>query len=384
MFPGMSDIAGVRWYRHGNNRLTAPVMISFLINFPAWLVVFGLGHPVRWMLLVPGVVLAAAVAALAWLPVRAGIGVTPECILVRSSFGDTRAVPWAQVTGFEGGSEKGEPVVLVLTSGGERLSTGGYRPVGKSPAELWQLLRTLEDERLVRTPGAVSALPPQPRPRKPWDPVGTFLFSSLGVIVLIAFGAVFMSMGITEIGPAIGAAHGGGTIGYFIPGPAPCGKCGWLGDFRLPDGTITRRDTRIDLGKSALHTGVPVAARDTGDPDTVFPRQDRGAWHGPVAVLFGASWCWAAALALIIRAAARRLRRRRDGNGGYLIALRGLSAPPDLRSRDGRPQASCRRSGIMLADQLMTPCNQCSSVATAPGPPICAAPAQCGRRAAPR
>jgi hypothetical protein len=228
--------------------------------------------------------------------------------------GGTRAVPWAQVTGFEGGREKGEPVVLVLTSSGQRLQTGGYCPAGNSPSELWQLLRTLEGERLARTPGAVSALPPQPQPRKPLDPVGAFLLSSLGVIMLIVFGTVFMSMGITEIGPAIRAAHGGGTAGYFIPGPEPCGKCGWLGDFRLPDGTVTRRETHIDLSKSALHTGVPVTARDTGDPDTVFPRSDPGAWHGPVAVLFGASWCWAATLALIIRAVARRLRGSRGAD----------------------------------------------------------------------
>jgi hypothetical protein len=98
--------------------------------------------------------------------------------------------------------------------------------------------------------------------------------------------------GLTEIGPAIRAAHGGGTVGYFIPGERPGGKAEWFGDFRLTDGTVTRRHTRIeDLSKDALHTGVPLAARDTGDPDTVYRRDDQGAWHGPTGVIVGAAWC---------------------------------------------------------------------------------------------
>jgi hypothetical protein len=306
----MSHTARVRWYRHGE-RLTAAIMISFLGIFPAWLAVLGIGDPVRWLFLVPGTVLAVAIAALACQPLRAGIGVTPGHILVRSMAGDTKAVPWAQVTGFEaGGDPKGQKFVFVLTSGGQRLHTGGYARLSSSPTEEWQLLHALESERLARIPGAASTLPPAPPPTTARTADNSPIFAGLGVIVLIAFGAFFLSMGITEIGPAIQATHSGGTAGYFIPGEEPSGRNAWFGDFRLADGTVTRRHTQIaDLGDPQLHTGVPVAARDTGDPDFVYPGSDQGAWHGPVNVIIGAVWALGWALAVIFRAGARWLRR---------------------------------------------------------------------------
>jgi hypothetical protein len=316
--PDMSHTARVRWYRHGE-RLTASIMISFVGIFPVFLAVFGLGNPVRWLFLVPGAVLAVAFAALACQPLRAGIGVTPRHILVRSMFGDTTAVPWARVSGFEaGGDPKGAQHLFVLTSGGRRLSTGGYTPLSRSPAEQWRLLHALETERLARTPGAVSTLPPAPPPAAPGPsddslPSAFFAFLAVvGVIVLVAFGGYFLSVGIREIGPAIQATHGGGTAGYFIPGEEPSARGAWYGEFRLADGTVTRPQVQIaDLVNPQLHTGVPIAARDTGDPDFVYPRGDQGAWHGPVNVIIAAAWALAWALALIFRAVARWLRRPR-------------------------------------------------------------------------
>ena len=85
----MSQAAGVRWYRYGGQRLLATLEISFLSVFASWLVVYGIGHPVRWALLIPGAVLAVAFAAVAALPMRAGIAVTPEHILIRTATGDT-------------------------------------------------------------------------------------------------------------------------------------------------------------------------------------------------------------------------------------------------------------------------------------------------------
>lgn len=323
----MSDTARVRWYRHGGNRLAASILISLLGLFPAWLVIFGIGHPPRWTYLVTGTVLAAAIALLACLPLRAGIGVTPDRILVRSSFGDTKAIPWAQVTGFECGKtgpkdKHDEDAIFVLTADGERLHTSGYSPGGSSPTKAWQLLRVLEAERLARTPGAASTLPPAPPAPKPgtvpWSPP----LAGLGVLALIVFGAIFMSMGMTEIGPGIQAAHGGGTAGYFIPGQEPSGRTPWYGDFRLPGGTVTRVHAQIaDLGNDQLHTGVPVPARDTGDPDFVYPRDDQGAWHGPAIVILGAAWCLGWALIVIIRAGIRWLRRTRHGDDGQVTAL---------------------------------------------------------------
>ncbi|MGH3170005.1 MAG: hypothetical protein ACRDN0_29500 [Trebonia sp.] len=92
---------GTRWYRHGGGRLHATLEISFLSVFSSWLFVYGIGNPVRWALLVPGAVLAVALAAVAVLPMRAGIGVTPRHILIRAATGGTTLVPWPQVTRFE-------------------------------------------------------------------------------------------------------------------------------------------------------------------------------------------------------------------------------------------------------------------------------------------
>jgi hypothetical protein len=277
--------------------------------------------------------------------------VTPEHILIRTAF-ETTAVPWAQVTGFEGGKDsptskdEHKGMVVVLTSGGERLHTAGYAPVGTSPTELWRLLRALEDERLARAPGAASTLPPPP-PQPGERGVAAFFnglgVTVLGVIALLAFGAPFMYGGVTEIGPAFRAVHGGGTAGYFIPGERPGGRAEWFGDFRLTDGTVTRRHTRIaDLSKDALHTGVPVAARDTGDPDTVYPRDDQGAWHGPAGVIVAAAWPDAAAFVVIIRLGVLWLRRNRHDDDGNVAPPTQAAGHPDLRTQDARPRASCR------------------------------------------
>lgn len=322
----MSDTSGVRWYRHGGNRLGAPIMIFSLMGlFPAALVVYGIGHPLRWQFLIPGAVLVAAIAALAWLPVRAGIGVTSEHILIRSSFGDTRAIPWAQVTGFEYGVEdpndksknenKSQKAVLVLTSGGERLQTGGYAPDNPSLTEAWPLLRTLEAERLARTPGAESTLPPAPPPGR--EKAGeTTLYACLSLVVLLGFGVGCLYAGVTGIGPGLRATHGEGTVGYFVPTDVPGGKGAVSGNFRLPDGTVSRRDTGIeDLGKDKLHVGIPVASLDTGDPDGVFPRDDPGAWHSSAIMLVWAAWCLWSAIMVITREGIRLFRRVRHRAG---------------------------------------------------------------------
>ena len=165
------------------------MIISFLGIFPVCLIIHGTGHPVRWALLIPGAVLVAAIAAWARVPLRAGIGVTPDRILIWTAAGHTTAVPWAQVSGFEGGkgssTRDSEGTVYVLTSGGERLHTAGYSAPRTAATELWQLLRALEDERLARMPGAVSTVPAwPPPPPTPGKSYAAPLLAGLGVILL--------------------------------------------------------------------------------------------------------------------------------------------------------------------------------------------------------
>jgi hypothetical protein len=348
-FLDMSDSMGVRWYQHGGERLGYTMIISFLGIFPVCLIIHGTGHPVRWALLIPGAVLVAAIAAWARVPLRAGIGVTPDRILIRTAAGDTTAVPWAQVSGFEGGkgssTRDSEGTVYVLTSGGERLHTAGYSAPRTAATELWQLLRALDDERLARMPGAVSTVPASPPPPPPPTPGKSYaapLLAGLGVILLIATGTLPLYFGVTGIGPGLRAASGGGTAGYYTPQRETTGKgAQWYGEFRLPDGTVTRRDTGIeDVSMGALRTGVPVAARDTGYFDGVFPRDDPGAWHGPADMFAGAAWFYTATLVVLIRLRILSRRRDRNDDDGNVTAAPS-AGHQNLRAQDVPPRASC-------------------------------------------
>lgn len=311
----MSDTVGAHWYRHGGHPVTASTGILLLGLFPAVLIVYGLSQPARWALLVPGAALIIVIVALARLPLRSGIGVTPERILIRTAF-KTTAVPWEQVTRFEGGKNSPESTrvdaVFVCTSAGERLHTAGYAPAGPTPRELWRLLHALEAERIARTPGAVTTLPPPPRASRYGEIGEVNPLPVLGLIFLVMAGIVVMGMGGAEIGPAVRAASGDGTAGYYIPQHQSTGRGAlWSGEFRLPDGTVLIQDTGIlDVSPGTLRAGVPVAARDTGNGNGVYPRDDPYAWHGPAAFLATAAWLCAAALAAIIGQGIRWRRGR--------------------------------------------------------------------------
>lgn len=119
----------------------------------------------------------------------------------------------------------------------------------------------------------------------------TSALAGIAFIVLLAVGALPLYFAVTGLGPAIRAARGEGTLGYFIPQRETTGGgAAWYGEFRLPDGTATLRNaTMEDLPVSAMQVGVPVAARDGGDSEgtflpgtqAVFPRTGPGAWHLP-------------------------------------------------------------------------------------------------------
>jgi hypothetical protein len=75
-------------------------------------------------------------------------------------------------------------------------------------------VRALEDERLALAPGTASTLPPRPPPERHR---ATAAFTRIGVIMLMIFGALPLYFTVTGLGPAIRAARGEGTTGYFIP-----------------------------------------------------------------------------------------------------------------------------------------------------------------------
>lgn len=321
----MPDTARARWYRHGGVRLLVSIVIALLGLVPAsLLIVDGIGPPVRWMFIVPGAVLVAAIEVWAWVPMRAGIGVTAEHVLIRTVIGSTRTVPWDKVIRFEGGKSSpdsgSDDTIFVLTSDRKRWRTAGCSAAFASRAEVWPLVRALEDERLARVPGAVSSLPSSLSSPEPGEFAAGLYFAVIGVSVLLAFGTIGLFAGIQGSGPGLRAAYGRGAVGYYVPQRETAGTrwsaSTWYGEFRLPDGTVTRRDVIIhDVSAGALRAGVPVAARDVGGSYGIFPREDPGAWQGAVIGFLVAAGLYAAALVVIIRMVIRLVRHgRRHAN----------------------------------------------------------------------
>lgn len=129
----------------------------------------------------------------------------------------------------------------------------------------------------------------------------------IGTAAIIAAGAI-------EFGPALAAAEGHGTAGYFVAEFQKCNKsdCDWSGNFVAPDGRVTRWDVGFLGPHGALYRGDRLAALDTGDPSSVYARHGSRDWIGALAAIvvgaigFGL-WAWR----VPYRAARRRARRDR-------------------------------------------------------------------------
>jgi hypothetical protein len=278
---------------------------------------------------VPEAVAGAVVLFLAGLwaygVLRAGIGVTATDLVIRGALGSTRAVPWQDVTGFAVTGSGRTQAFSVLVHGGQRWKTVGCSLSGwnRQEEELtrWRLTRALEDERLVRNPGAASEVPSSPPDpvRAPWARrwglrlfADTTLVAFLGLAVWLAWSAA------ANVGLAFSAADGAGTPGNFIPQSKVCAKsgCTWYGEFRLPDGRAARTDVTIaDTPFGDLQTGAPVASTNVGDNDTsnggsgvVFPAHDPGAWSSTVTGLARSAGWAAMLLSLLLGQVLRRPR----------------------------------------------------------------------------
>jgi hypothetical protein len=133
------------------------------------------------------------------------------------------------------------------------------------------------------------------------------------------------------IGPAVAAAQGHGTQGYFVPMWRTCGHagCSWGGDFTLPGGQITRVGVNLDNPQGKILPNVAVPALDTGELGTVFSPHGSRLWIMMLTLLIGgiavgAAWIWWVPV--------RELRRERLRRG---LPVRGLRRrrrrrPPDF------------------------------------------------------
>jgi hypothetical protein len=116
---------------------------------------------------------------------------------------------------------------------------------------------------------------------------------------------------------AVQAAEGHGTKGYFVDVHSA------VGEFRLPDGQITRPHVTFADAPPALRTGAVLPALDTGDVTYVFARHGSRHWETNAGVLalvilaFGA-WLWFVPL---------RERHRRRVASGRARARSGRARP---------------------------------------------------------
>lgn len=126
--------------------------------------------------------------------------------------------------------------------------------------------------------------------------------------------AAIIALASWQFAPAWSAAHGRGTLGYFVAEAEHCdkGACSWTGSFTLSDGRVTLRNASFVGPHGGLRRGARIPAIDSGGPDEVFARNDAGAWEDPlVGIVVGGVlfvlWLWL----VPARALAAALRRRR-------------------------------------------------------------------------
>jgi hypothetical protein len=124
------------------------------------------------------------------------------------------------------------------------------------------------------------------------------------ILIVIPVGLITVAVaGSLATYRAVQSAEGHGTKGYFVD------VQGALGEFRLPDGQITRLHVTFADPPPALRTGAVIPALDTGDVTYVFARHGSRHWETDVGVLssvvlaFGA-WLWFVPL---------RIRHKRRG-----------------------------------------------------------------------
>lgn len=152
-------------------------------------------------------------------------------------------------------------------------SEAGYRKIFIAAGRTQMVMpnwgdRQLVDERPARIRREWNEAS-HPRPRRPVPLRARLLF---GIGLLVHAGII--------VGPAVSAAEGHGTRGYFVAQTLSCSRrgCTWIGQFGLPGGQVTRSGVTFDGSESGMHAGSVVPALDTGDLTGVFPRHGDDKW----------------------------------------------------------------------------------------------------------
>ena len=111
---------------------------------------------------------------------------------------------------------------------------------------------------------------------------------AVGSIIGLAVAIFLLVYGGIGLGPAVSAAQGHGTRGYFVAQSESCDShnvCTWSGEFKLPNGTVARTNVGFVGSDSAMVQGTVIAALDTGDPTSVYQADSSDQWIQPAVFL---------------------------------------------------------------------------------------------------
>jgi hypothetical protein len=119
---------------------------------------------------------------------------------------------------------------------------------------------------------------------KPPDMRRRLMVVAIGWVIFGAFGSCLAGFSLV---PDVRAARGGGVTGTFtLTEPDGCDRfeppkqrCGWFGDFRSDDGKTVHIRMYLEGLPSTAQVGDTVAAREVGDPKTVYRADDRDTWQ---------------------------------------------------------------------------------------------------------
>jgi hypothetical protein len=138
------------------------------------------------------------------------------------------------------------------------------------------------------------------------------------VIFTLGLGVFLVIYGGIHIGPAVSAAEGHGIHGYFVAQNESCDSgddgddsCSWSGEFKLPDGTVTRTNVTWVGSDSSMEQGTVVPALDTGDRSSVYQVGSIDQWVQPALFLLFGVFCFVGLILMLIRALRRRTAARR-------------------------------------------------------------------------
>jgi hypothetical protein len=146
------------------------------------------------------------------------------------------------------------------------------------------------------------------------ETLGSEIGMAFLVTLIVAIAGVAIVYGVVELGPAIRAATGAGTRGWFVAQQMTCENpgCHWGGSFESLGRHVILRNVSYADADPAMRTGSVVPALFPGGGDLVYAPGGSAGWVEPaVFLLLGTAVIAALLWYGPVRHVRRRLRDRR-------------------------------------------------------------------------